>query len=63
MKAASHSVVWKARGGLFHLLGARRVKSLDACLLCSLRDYGTIRAVLEGQRERGADQCVISALR
>lgn len=45
-----HSFYFKtSRRSLFHYLGAKTEKCLDACLACTLRDGATSRAVLEDQ--------------
>lgn len=45
-----------------HAGNAKRESSLDACLLCTLRDGGTIKSLLEDLRERGTMQGVITSL-
>lgn len=43
------------RGISFHQLGAKTVKSFDACLLCIVRYGGPSQAVLEVQTENSAE--------
>lgn len=46
----SDSAVWISRESIFYHLHARRDKSLDVCLPCTLRNHGTRQTVLEDQR-------------
>lgn len=46
-------------GSSFHHLGVNTEKSLDVCLLCTLKDSGSSRAMLVTHREHGAEQGLI----